>query len=306
MESKQPIRLKTITEFHKLWDLPKPEHPLISVVDYAHINHSLVHPDRAVTLDCYAITIKRDLGVKMIYGQQSFDFDEGILFFMAPNQVFRIEKEPKNIVERSGWIVLIHPDFLWNTPLAKTIRKYEFFHYAVHEALFLSDKEEATVTHIIRSIQQEYHSNIDAFSQSIIISQLETLLNYAKRYYQRQFITRNMANHQVLERLEELLETYFSSNHLASKGLPSVQSIADALHVSASYLSGLLKLLTGQSTQQHIQGKVIEKAKEKLSTTTLSVGEIAYALGFEHPQSFNKLFKAKTNLSPLAFRASFQ
>src|SRR5687767_14523317 len=141
MGNKQPVRLKTISEFHKLWKLPKPEHPLISVVDYTHINHSLVNPEQLVMLGYYSITIKRDLGVKMIYGQQSFDFDEGVMFFMAPNQVFRIEKEPMNTSDPSGWILLIHPDFLWNTPLAKTIRKYEFFQYAIHEALFLSEKE---------------------------------------------------------------------------------------------------------------------------------------------------------------------
>lgn len=305
MENKQPIRLKTISEFHKLWELPKPQHPLISVIDYTHIDHSLVNPEQAIILDCYSITIKRDLGVKMIYGQQSFDFDEGVMFFMAPNQVFRIEKEPKNISDRSGWILLIHPDFLWNTPLAKSIKKYEFFQYGIHEALFLSEKEEEVATNIIRNIVQEYHYNIDTYSQNIIISQIETLLNYSERFYQRQFITRKITNHKILERVEELLEHYFISDDLPNKGLPSVQFVADHLNISTSYLSGLLKSLTGQSTQQHIQNKVIEKAKEKLSTSDLSVAEIAYELGFEHPQSFNKLFKTKTKLAPLEFRASF-
>lgn len=305
MENKQPIRLKTITEFHKFWALPKPEHPLISVVDYTLIDHSLANPHQGLLLDFYCITIKRDLGLKLIYGQQSVDFDEGLMFFMAPNQVIRIEKEPKNIDDHSGWILLIHPDFIWNTSLTKTIKKYEFFQYSMHEALFLSEKEEETVTNIIKNIKQEYHSNIDTFSQNIIISQLETLLNYSERFYQRQFITRKITNHKILERLEDLLEQYFSSDDLTSKGLPSVQFIADNLNISTSYLGSLLKLLTGQSTQQHIQNKVIEKAKEKLSTTNLSVGEIAYELGFEHPQSFNKLFKTKTKLSPLEFRASF-
>src|SRR5947208_1578653 len=175
MENKQPIQVKTISEFHKLWKLPKPEHPLISIIDYTHIDHSLLNSEQPVILDCYSITIKRDLGVKMIYGQQSFDFDEGVMFFMAPNQVLRIEKEPKNIYDSSGWILLIHPDFLWNTPLAKTIRKYEFFHCAIHEALFLSEKEEEIVANIIRNIRQEYHYNIDTFSQNIVISQIETL-----------------------------------------------------------------------------------------------------------------------------------
>lgn len=305
MENKQLIRIKTITEFHKLWRLPKPQHPLITVVDYTHIDHSLINPAQGLLLDFYCITIKRDLGVKMIYGQQTFDFDEGIMFFMAPNQVVRIEKEPSNIDDRSGWILLIHPDFLWNTPLAQTIKKYEFFHYAMHEALFLSEKEEELVTNIVKNIQNEYHSNIDAYSQNIIVSQLETLLNYSERFYQRQFITRKITNHKILERLENFLDEYFNSDNPGTKGLPGVQFIADKLNVSTSYLSSLLKVLTGQSTQQHIQNKVIEKAKEKLSTTNLSVGEIAYELGFEHPQSFNKLFRAKTKLSPLEFRASF-
>ncbi len=305
MEHKHPIRLKTITEFHKFWALPKPEHPLISVVDYTLIDHSLANPDQGIILDSYCITIKRDLGLKLIYGQQSVDFDEGVMFFMAPNQVIRIEKEPKNIDDHSGWVLLIHPDFIWNTSLAKTIKRYEFFQYSMHEALFLSEKEQEVVTNIIKNIKQEYHSNIDTFSQNIIISQLETLLNYSERFYQRQFITRKITNHKILERVEDLLEDYFNSDSLPNRGLPSVQFVADHLNISTSYLSSLLKLLTGQSTQQHIQNKVIEKAKEKLSTSDLSVGEIAYALGFEHSQSFSKLFKTKTKLSPLEFRATF-
>jgi AraC family transcriptional activator of pobA len=304
MENKLPIRLKTITEFHKLWELPKLEHPLISVVDYKQINHSLVGSDQALIMDYYSITIKRDLGVKIIYGQESFDFDEGLMFFMAPNQVFKIEKEIRNTTNHSGWILLIHPDFLWNSPLAKTIKKYEFFNYSMHEALFLSEKEEGMIINIIQNIQLEYHSNIDTFSQNIIISQLETLLNYSERFYQRQFITRKTANHKILERIENLLDTYFDDD-LSNKGLPTVKFIAESLNISPSYMSSLLKLLTGRSTQQHIQNKILEKAKEKLSTTNLSVGEIAYELGFEHSQSFNKFFKTKTKLSPLEFRTSF-
>lgn len=207
-------------------------------------------------------------------------------------------------VQPSGWILLFHPDFLWNTALATTIKRYEFFDYSVHEALFLSEKEETTINTIIHNIQQEYHSNIDRFSQTIIISQIETLLNYAERFYQRQFITRKISNHQILGRLEKLLTDYFQSE-VVTKGFPAVQDVASMLNVSPNYLSGLLKVLTGQSTQQHIHDKLIEKAKEKLSTTDLTVSEIAYELGFEHPQSFSKLFKTKTKLSPLEFRQSF-
>lgn len=192
------------------------------------------------------------------------------------------------------------------TPLlAKTIKQYEYFSYSVHEALFLSDKEQATVIGIVRNIEGEYHANIDKFSQAVMIAQLELLLTYAERFYNRQFITRKITNHQMLNRLEAILNVYFNSDKLVKKGLPTVQYLAKELNISPSYLSGLLKVLTGQSTQQHIHDKLIGKAKEKLSTTDLSVSEIAYKLGFEHSQSFSKLFKSKTHLSPLQFRHSF-
>ena len=171
--------------------------------------------------------------------------------------------------------------------------------------MFLSDKEEKILNDIVENIKQEYHANIDRFSQNIIISHIETLLNYSDRFYNRQFITRAKSNHQILDQLENLLINYFNNEDLATKGLPTVQYIAGTLNISPKYLSSLLKMLTGQSTQQHIHEKLIEKAKEKLSTTYLSISEIAYELGFEHSQSFSKLFKKKTNLSPLEFRQSF-
>jgi AraC-like DNA-binding protein len=304
MASTVPSRIKTITEFHRLRGLPKPAHPLISVVNMEDVDHTSANGLYTWILDFYSISIKKALHIKYKYGQQEYDFNEGVMFFMAPNQVFGID--PGNREHRpTGWILLIHPDFLWSTSLAKSIKKYEYFDYSVNEALFLSEKEQATMYGIIQNIQNEYHANIDKFSQDIIISQIETLLNYADRFYHRQFITRKKANHQVLDSLEKLITDYFNSEELSKKGLPSVQYISERLNVSPSYLRGLLKVLTGQSTQQHIHEKLIEKAKEKLSTTDLSVSEIAYMLGFEHPQSFSKLFKTKTNLSPGEFRQSF-
>jgi AraC family transcriptional activator of pobA len=287
-------RIKTISEFHRLRGLPKPEHPLISVVDYGAIQHAPDHNSINWIFDYYSISIKRGLVTKMKYGQQEYDFDEGIMYFMAPGQVLRVEVEANPTTKRSGWILLIHPDFLWNTPLAQKIKQYEYFGYSVNEALFLSSKEESTIENIIQNIQQEYHSNTDKFSQDIIISQLEGLLNYAERFY-----------HQILGRLEKLLTDYFNSEDLATKGLPTVQWLSKELNISPNYLRGLLKVLTGQNAQQHIHDKLIEKAKEKLSTTSLSVSEIAYELGFEHSQSFSKLFKMKTNSSPSEFRQSF-
>lgn len=308
MANTKPYRIKTIAELHRLRGLPKPEHPLISIIHVDDIKEIQENASTGLVLDFYSIALKKNFNVKVKYGQQEYDFDEGIMSFMAPGQVFGIGIDDVEMLKRlhpSGWVLHVHPDFLWNTPLAKTIKQYEYFDYSVNEALFLSDKEEATITGIMQHIQQEYHANIDQFSQDIIISQIEVLLNYADRFYHRQFLTRKITNHKILDRLEKILADYFDADDLMEKGLPSVQYVAEALNVSPNYLSGLLKVLTGQSTQQHIHDKLIEKAKEKLSTTDLSVGEIAYALGFEHPQSFSKLFKSKTNLSPLEFRRSF-
>ena len=303
MDKPGPHRIRTITEFHQYRQLPKPEHPLISVINFEKIRY--LQDDEPVHFvnDCYSVALKRNFKGKFKYGQQEYDFDEGVLFFTSPGQVYSIESDPE--LHHSGWLLLIHPDFFWNTPLAQKMKQYEYFSYSVHEALHLSEKEEQLLVDIIQHIGQEYRSNIDRFSQDVIIRQLELFFTYAERFYHRQFITRKIANHKVLERLEAILNDYFASAVLASKGLPTVQYVAEALNVSPGYLSGLLKVLTGQSTQQHIHDKLIEKAKEKLSTTGLSVSEIAYELGFGHPQSFSKLFKTKTRLSPLEFRQSF-
>jgi len=305
MEQRQTRSIKTISEFHRLRGLQLPAHPLISVVDYAKIQRPADISETNWVFDFYQISIKRGMNAKLRYGQQEYDFEDGVAFFASPNQVFRIEPDPNATTKRSGWILLIHPDFLWNTSLAKTIKQYDFFGYSVNEALWLSEKEETIINNIIQNIQEEHLSNIDKFSKQIIVSQIDSLLSYSERYYHRQFITRDKTNHQILERLEKIVIGYFNTGNLVSKGLPTVEKIASNLNISPKYLSSLLKVLTGQSTQQYIHEKLIEKAKEKLTTTNLSVSEIAYELGFEHSQSFSKLFKAKAKLSPLKFRASF-
>jgi len=297
----KPIRIKTISELHQIMGLPKPHHPLIELIDLSKQKKDT--GIFAVIFDLYVITLKRGCN-KLFYGQQQYDFDEGVMAFLSPGQILRAESDnvPENI---DGWMLFIHPDFLWNTSLAKKIKQYDFFGYAANEALFLSDKEEVTIKVLVENIKNEYQTNIDQFSQDIIISHLETMLNYAERFYQRQFITRKKTNHKILDQLEVLLSAYFDSDDLVSRGLPTVQYISDNLNVSSTYLRSLLKTLTGLNTQQHIHEKLIEKAKEKLSTTDLTVSEIAYELGFGHMQSFSKLFKEKTNQSPLAFRSSF-
>lgn len=299
-------QFKTISEFHEFRHLPGPNHPLFSVIDLSMPMQLHEGEPMPMTKDFYGIGVKKMLNVKATYGQQPFDFNNGLMTFMAPNQVFSVGIDnPKVEAKRSGWMICIHPDFLWNTPLASGIKKYDFWNYSLNEALFLSSREEDVINHIIQNILQEYHSNIDKFSKKIIINQIESLLTYAERFYNRQFITREKISHQVLERLEQVLSTYFNSDSPGEKGLPTVQYIADELHLSPKYLSTMLRAVTGLNTQQHIHEKLIEIAKEKLSATSLSVSEIAYQLGFEHPQSFNKLFKAKTNLSPLGFRETF-
>ncbi|MGM9476136.1 helix-turn-helix domain-containing protein [Pedobacter sp. GSP4] len=305
MANAAPLRFKSIIEFHNFRKLPKPEHPLVSVINVGMIKRLQANEPISLVLDFYCIALKKNFNATMKYGQQQYDFNEGMMSFVAPGQVFSISVENSNNLDHSGWILYFHPDFLWNTPLAKKIKQYKFFDYAVHEALFLSPKEEESIANIILNIEKEYHANIDAFTQDLIIAQLEVLLTYAERFYHRQFITRKISNHTVLSKLENLLSNYFDQEDLIKKGLPTVKYVSEALNVSPNYLSGLLKVLTGKSTQQHIQDKMIEKAKEKLSTTHDSVSEIAYALGFEYPQSFSKLFKTKTNLSPLEFRHSF-
>lgn len=299
------IQVKTISEFHRLYNLPKPLHPLISLVDYAEMY-------KGGTIKCwsqsfYSIALKKNVLGKFNYGQLPYDFDEGLMSFFAPGQILNIKfNDELPGQEPSGWILLIHPDFLWNTTLAKTIKQYEYFGYAINEALFLSDEEEYNMGILLDNIREEYSKNMDDFSKKIIISQIELLLNYADRYYKRQFITRERSNHELLTKFEELLELYFNEKNDRQRVLPTVQYFSEKLNKTPDYLSSVLKNTTGNNTSQHIQLKLIEVAKLKLSTTALTVSEIAYDLGFEQPQSLSKLFKKVTQQTPLEFRSLYQ
>lgn len=303
------MHYKTISEWFEDWQMPKPEHPLISVAE-VDVTRLMRSGDTFTCFcDFFCIAIKRVTGaedLKLKYGQQPYDFNEGIMSFVSPGQVTSLSVDKDVEVKQSGWHVIVHPDFLWNTPLANTIKRYEFWDYAANESLFLSEKEEEIIIGIIQNIHRETHANIDQFSKQIVISQLESLLNYAERFYNRQFITREKANHHVLDRLKKALDDYFDSGLPATKGLPTVNDMATLLHISPKYLSSLLRMHMGQNTQHYIHEKLIERAKERISTSELSMSEIAYELGFEHLQSFSRLFKAKTRLSPLEFRRSFK
>jgi AraC-like DNA-binding protein len=281
--------------------LPKPLHPLISLIDNTAIAVDKARLTGSFSFHFYQVSYKEMLGGKIAYGQNYYDFDEGTMVFVAPGQVIALSPDR----EYKGKTLLFHADFIRNYPLGQHIKNFGFFSYAINEALHLSDKEQQVIIGILKNIDDELHTSIDEVSQDIVVSQIELLLNYSNRFYKRQFITRKAVNNDLLAKLETLLDDYFNNETALMKGLPTVQYLADQLHVSPRYLSDMLRSLTGQNAQQHIHNKLIEKAKEILSVSNLSVAEIAYQLGFEHPQSFNKLFKRKTSLSPLEFRKTF-
>lgn len=306
MSQLKPVRLNSVSDLHRFNNLPPPDHPLISLIDYSKINPTSENNELKWLQYFYTISIKRNVIGKYRYGQQSYDFDEGLMTFFSPEQVISVQLIEEDAASSpTGLILAIHPDFLYGSTLAINIKKYPFLNYSVKEALFLSRKEENIVTGIFQNIKKEYQSNIDQFSQQIIISQLELLFNYSERFYQRQFLTRKISSHQILNKLEAFLEDYFSKDDLGVVGLPTVQDIADNFNLTPDYLSSMLKSLTGKTTQQHIHYRLIENAKVKLSTTDLSISEIAFGLGFEHSQSFSKLFKSKTKQTPKEFRNAF-
>ena len=293
-------KMDSISEAHQAFGLPTPKHPLISLINGVH---TPVAPPENHVLSFYKISYKPKLGGKLKYGQSYYDFDEGGLLFASPGQIIGANDNDASVC--SEYTLLIHPDFLLGYPLSKNIKQYGFFSYATNETLHLSEEEKAMIMELFKMIENELNSRIDDFSQNVVIAQLELLLNYANRFYKRQFITRKAANNNLLQQLEEILDGYFQQEESLSRGIPTVQFLSEKLNISPSYLSDMLRSLTGQNTQQHIHHKLIEKAKEKLSTTNLTVSEVAYELGFEHPQSFSKFFKTKTNISPLEFRRSF-
>ena len=300
--AKQPQLFNSISELHQALGLPKPLHPLISLVDYSDVKADTAELQKGMVFNFYKISYKRDFTGKIKYGQSHYDFDEGGLSFFSPNQVITAVEDE---ADYGGYTLLIHPDFITGSPLGQNIKNYGFFEYAVTEALYLSDKEKKVVIGIFENITTELDSAIDQISRDVLLSQIELLLNYSKRFYTRQFITRKIGSSDLLVRFEAVLSDYFNSDKPSLSGLPTVVQLASPLNVSPHYLSDMLRSVTGQNTQQHIHAKLIEKAKELLTVTNLTVSEIAYKLGFEHSQSFNRMFKKKTKLSPLDFRQSF-
>jgi AraC-like DNA-binding protein len=279
--------------------MPKPLHPLVALVDYNREQGGRDLVGRKFMIDFYKISFKKDFSGQIRYGQGYYDFEEGGMAFLAPNQLVTMSGEESCL---DGYTLFFHADLIRNYPLGKSIQQYGFFSYEVKEALFLSEKEKKVIAGLFESIADELENNTDAFSQDVLVSQIELLLNYSNRFYNRQFLTRKAIHHDLITRMNNYLNTRFADQ---AGGIPTVPEVATELQVSPRYLSDMLRSLTGQNAQQHIHDRLIEKAKEILSTTQLSIAEIAYQLGFEHPQSFNKLFKRQTSLSPNGFRKSF-
>ncbi|WP_294246222.1 helix-turn-helix domain-containing protein [uncultured Chryseobacterium sp.] len=303
MQTPSDIRhIDSISQLMRLLELPAPLHPMIALVDYRNVPMETFPRGQRISLDFYKISFKTTFTGQIKYGQGYYDFEEGGMAFLKPKQIVF---PPEEIESYEGIALYFHPDFIRNHSLGKSIQQYGFFSYDVSEALFLSAKEKEIIAGLFASIATELENNIDSFSQDVLVSQLELLLNYSNRFYSRQFITRKAVNNDIISSLDQLLNRYFEDGDSLKKGLPSVKYISTELKLSQRYLSDMMRSFTGLNTQQYIQNAIIEKAKEKLTTTNLSVSEIAYELGFEHSQSFSKLFKAKTSVSPVEFRQSF-
>lgn len=315
----RPRRFKTLSEAMSQSGFPPPQHPLIALVNAVDHSYPFKPPLHEQMLSFYKISYRLNAGGRISYGQTKFDYREGGLFFAAPMQTIGTTAEdlaleisrqedgsedtqPATDVMCGQITILIHPDFLKNYPLASKIKKYNFFSYTVNEALWLSEKEKEVILTLLRTIEDELNHPIDEISQDIIIAQLELFLNYAQRFYKRQFITRRPVSETTVAAAREILEVYFQETSQGNHGLPSVHYLANRLHISASYLSDLLRSATGLNAQQFIHEMLIQAAKEQLLGTSLTVSEIAYRLGFEHPQSFSKLFKLKTSQTPKAYR----
>lgn len=294
-------KVETISELHDIAGFDKPKHPLVTVIDYSKVNIRETPESGSFICGFYSVNFKKHC--EFIYGRQVFDHKEGTLLCTAPGQIITFNRK-KEVNNTEGWGLYFHPELIRNTPFGKKINEYSFFSYSENEALHLSEQEKQTLLSILKQMENEYNTNIDHYSRDLIISNIELLLNYCKRFYGRQFITRTNQNKDAIVRFEEFITDYFNSDMLKDKGIPSVKYCAESLNLSPNYFSDLLKSETGKSTQEHIHFYLLEKAKNRLVNSNLTINEIAYELGFEYPQNFSKLFKKKVGVSPTSFRTT--
>lgn len=303
MKQQEIFTISSIEQMHQALGLDAPMHPLVSVIRMKDFPPNQYEGGIKVRTDLYFITLKDGMEGSMSYGRSSYDFTNGTLLFMAPGQV--MESHDYEVpADSNGWMIAFHPDLIRRFPLGKHIHDYSFFSYEVNEALHLSDHEKKSLTDLIDQIDLELNNRIDRFSQKLICSNIELLLDYCTRYYDRQFYTRSDINQGLLSKFESQLKTYFETGKATLKGLPSVVSVAEAMNLSANYLSDMLKRETGKTAQEHIHFQIIEQAKTLLLNSQEPVSQIAYTLGFEYPQHFSKLFKNKVGMTPSAFRTT--
>ncbi len=294
------FHLKSIAELHRLFGFGKPLHPLITIIkEWPETDFDF--ENTKMTSDLFVIGLKGNVRGTFKYGRNSYDYEEGTLVFMAPNQVATFDDADAEL-DRNGWNIFFHPDLIRRSTLGNTIKDYSFFNYGINEALHVSDKEKKMLTDFVQKIETELQQNIDKHSQELILMNLESILKYCLRYYDRQFYTRSNLNKDLVDRFNTFLESYFSSDELKNKGLPTIRTCGEALNLSGSYLSDLLRLETGRSAKDHIHDFIIDKAKTLLLSSNSTVSEVAFDLGFEYSQHFSKLFKSKTGINPSDYR----
>lgn len=295
------LRIASVSQLHQLLGLEKPEHPLITVVDYARCTMKPEHFKVRMVTDFYMLSLKTPAPQALQYGRQYYDFEEGTMIFMAPGQVFSLS-EPLNESDFQGWVLFFHPDLILPTTLGKKIKDFGFFSYSVNEALHVSEEEKKRLDMLIQSIQTEYQAQLDQQSHAVICTAIEQLLNYSQRFYSRQFFTRQKQHLDLISHFEKLVQDYLDSNELAEKGAPQVEYFAEKLNLSSGYLSDLLKKEIGKTVKEYLNLEIIDRAKYRLLNSNDTVSQIAYSLGFEYPQYFNRLFKSKVGMTPIAYR----
>lgn len=297
----QIIQIKTISQVHKFYGLKKPDHPLITVLSIDDVLLNADYGNYTYVFDLYHISYKSGEAGFMGYGRNTYDFQEGTMTFIKPNQSIKIKNKPRKS-DGQGWTLIFHPDLIRKSNLGQTIDAFSFFSYSINEALHLSEKEQKTIRALVFKIKEEYSQNIDQHSQELMVTNLELLLKYCRRYYDRQFYTRTNLNKDIITKLEQLLKAYYNSEYPINLGIPTVKYCGVCLNMSPKYLSDLLKKETGRNAQDHIHHFLIEKAKTALLSSTIPISTIAYDLGFEYPQHFSNVFKKKTGISPRTYR----
>lgn len=295
----------TLSAYFDYLQLPRPEHPMFSVLSASEDCFLPCPKDSSppITNDCYNISLKKIIKGDLNYGRTKYDFTYGAMFFISPKQVMQWDNSA--VFEQKGFSINFHKDFVEGTELAQQMKQYGFFSYSANEALHLSPSEEKQMESIVENIEIEYHNNPDKFSKDIIISHLSTLLKYANRFYERQFIHRKNLSNGLLEQFNQQLKEYFESGKLAEHGIPNIKLLANKIAVSQRYLSDSLKKETGKTTTEHLQLYLIDEAKNILLQSNKTISEIAYELGFEYPQYFSRLFKKKAGISPSKYREKY-